>query len=121
MPGIDCETSYDLIHSLHWTQKITIWYGNHKSVPLQKESTLVHVGTLWNYRLVVQHLHKEHITRAMEASGLASGDSGWLQKYHKTVNEVITSLGGEEEVSDKYGKIAREWNEGALPEELKQK
>lgn len=57
----------------------------------------------------------------MEGSGLTSGDSGWIQKYQKTVNEIITSLGGEEEVSEKYGKIAKEWNEGAPPKEVKQK
>ena len=57
----------------------------------------------------------------MEGSGLTSGDSGWLQKYHKTVNEIIASLGGEEKVSEEYGKMAKEWNEEAPPEEVRQK
>jgi len=57
----------------------------------------------------------------MEESGLTSVNNGWLQKYQKTVNGIIASLGGEKKVSDEYGKIAREWNEEALPEELKQK
>jgi len=57
----------------------------------------------------------------MEESGLTSGDSGWIKKYQKTVSEIITSLGGEQKVSEEYGKIAKQWNEEAPPEELKQK
>ena len=57
----------------------------------------------------------------MEDCGLTSGDNGWIQKYQKAVNEIITSLGGEEQVSEEYGKLAKKWNEEAPPEELKQK
>jgi hypothetical protein len=70
---------------------------------------------------VVQHLHKDQISKVMEKSGLTSGDSAWLKKYQETVSGIITSLGGEKKVSDEYGKIAKQWNEEALPEELRQK
>ena len=103
------------------TQKIHTWYGNHKAVPLEDESTLVRVGTLWNYRLVVQHLHKEEVAEHMANSGLTPNDQGWLQKFQWSVNEVIKSLGGEDKVSKKYGEVAKSWNEVEPPEELKRK
>jgi hypothetical protein len=81
----------------------------------------VRVGTLWNYRLVVQHLHKEEIATLMAKSGLTPSDPGWLQKFQWSVNEVIGSLGGEDKVSEKYAEMAKSWNETEPPEELKRK
>lgn len=57
----------------------------------------------------------------MEESGLKASDKGWLQKFQWAVNEVIDSLGGEEVVVEKYGEIAKAWNEAEPPEELKRK
>ena len=90
-------------------------------VPLEDEPTLVRVGTLWNYQLVVQHIHKEEISKHMEKSGLTPRDPGWLQQFQWAVNAVIRSLGGEDEVSKKYAEIAKVWNEAGLPEEVKRK
>lgn len=70
---------------------------------------------------MIQHLHREQISKVMEESGLTSGNNGWLQKYHKTVTDIINSLGGEEKVSEEYGKVAKQWNEEAPPDELRQK
>ena len=42
------------------TQKIQNWYKNHKNVPLEDELTLVPVGTVWNYRLVIQPVQGSH-------------------------------------------------------------
>lgn len=52
----------------------------------------------------------------MEESGLTSGNSSWPQKYHKTVNEIISSLVREKKASEEYGETAKEWNEGVPPE-----
>ena len=104
-----------------WTQKIKTWYNNHKSVPLDDEPTLVKVGTIWNYRLVVQYLFKKEIGEHMEKSGLVSKDSGWLQKFQQSTNEVIESLGGTTKVSAKYTPTAKAWNEVGPEEEMKQK
>ena len=104
-----------------WTQKIKNWYGNHKNVPLKDESTLVPVGTIWNYRLVIQHLFKDDISKHMEKTGLKSTDGSWLKKFHWAVNRVIESLGEEDSVMEKYGEIAKAWNEAASPDEIKRR
>ena len=57
----------------------------------------------------------------MDKSGLTPKDPGWLQQFQWSVNAVIRSLGGEEEVSKKYAEIAKVWNEAGLPEEVKRK
>jgi hypothetical protein len=88
---------------------------------LDEESTLVPVGTLWNYRLVVQHLFRDDISKQMGESGLKPSDKDWLQKYQWVVNEVINLEGGEDVVSEKYGEIAKSWNEVEPPEELQRK
>ena len=46
---------------------------------------------------------------------------GWLGKYQETVNEVIVSLGGDDEASKQYTEVAKTWNEVEPPEELKRK
>ena len=68
---------------------------------------------------MILHLFKDAINEKMEQSGLKNSDKGWLQQYQWAINEVIESLGGEEAVTEKYGDIAKSWNEGDLPEELK--
>lgn len=78
------------------------------------------VGTTWNWRLVVQHLHKDEIAKIMATCGLTSQDPGWLQQYHKAVNQVIKSQGGEEKIAEMYGVMAKEWNERELPQEMKE-
>ena len=85
------------------------------------QPTLVPVGTLWHYRLVIQHLFKDDIAKKMEKTGLKASDKGWLQQFQWAVNEVIESVGGEEAASEKYGEIAKSWNEADAPEDLKRK
>jgi len=104
-----------------WTQKIQTWYGNRKNVPLRDESTLVPVGTVWNYRLVVQHVFKDTIAEKMKNTGLTHTDKGWIREYQMAVNSVIQSLGGEEKVVSEYGEMAKSWNEVEPPEELKRR
>ena len=104
-----------------WTQKIKNWYNNHKNVPLRDESTLVPVGIVWNYRLVIQQLFKDDITMHMDKTGLKSTDKGWLKKFQWAVNKVIESLGGEDEVQVEYGEIAKDWNASSPPDEVKRK
>ena len=104
-----------------WTQKIRNWYNNHKNVPLKDESTLVPVGTIWNYRLVIQHLFKDDIAKHMDKTGLKSTDKGWLKKFQWAVNKVIQSLGEEDDVQAEYGEIAKAWNESEPPDEVKRK
>ena len=70
---------------------------------------------------MVQHLFRDEISREMEKTGLKSSDKGWLQKFQWVVNEVISSQGGEEAVTEKYGEIAKTWNETEPPEDLKRK
>lgn len=70
---------------------------------------------------MIQHLHKDEIARVMAGSGLTPNDSAWLQKFQWTVNSVIEGLGGEDAVSEKYGEMAKVWNEVGPPEELKWK
>lgn len=79
------------------------------------------VGTHWNYRLVIQNLFKDEIAKKMDKTGLKSSDSDWLQNYQWAVNEVIESEGGETVAPEKYGKIAKSWNEVGPPEEFKTK
>lgn len=57
----------------------------------------------------------------MADSGLTPGDPSWLQQFQLTVNDVIKSLGGDDEVSEKYREVAKSWNETEPPEELKRK
>jgi len=104
-----------------WTQRIQTWYGNHKTVQLEDEFILVRVGKVWNYRLVIQHLCKDDITKRMGRHQLAPSDSDWLQKYQWTVNAVMKSLGSVAEVKQKYTGIAKSWNEAKLPDELRRK
>lgn len=106
---------------LTWAQKIHTWYNNHKSVPLKDESTLVRVGTVWNYRLVVQHLYKDQIANHMAKTNLTPKDPGWIKNFQLSVNAVIKSLGGDDKVAEKYGETAKSWNEVELPDELKRK
>ena len=112
---------YNLEISSTWTQKIQNWYGNHKNVPLGEEGTLVRVGTVWNYRLVIQHVFKDEIAETMERTGLKSTDRGWIKKFQGAVNEVIDSIGGDDAAQEKYGEMAKTWNEIEPPEELKRK
>jgi hypothetical protein len=125
MKGLDQVSQLIQIHnpeiSFDWTQKIQTWYGNHKSVSLEDESTLVRVGTVWNYRLVVQHLHKDDISSQMAKTGLTPSDPGWIKQFQLSVNKVIESLGGDDKVSEKYGEMAKLWNEVEPPEDLKRK
>ena len=79
------------------------------------------VGTSWNYRLVVQHIHKEEIAKKMKETGLKASDKGWIQKFQQMVSEVIQEIGGEEAARDRYGGMAKEWNEKGAPEELRRK
>ena len=104
-----------------WTQRIPVWYGNHKTVQLEDEFTLVRVGTLWNYRLVIQHLFKDTIATQMEEHHLTPSDPNWLQQYQWTVNSVIKSLGSGDETIQKYTVVAKSWNEAGLPDELRRK
>jgi hypothetical protein len=81
----------------------------------------VQVGTAWNYRLVIQHIHKEDIAKKMKDTGLNSFDKTWIQHYQLAVNEVIQELGGEEAAKDRYAEVAKSWNETGVPEELRRK
>jgi hypothetical protein len=104
-----------------WPQKIRNWYGNHKSVPTEDADVLVPVGTTWNARRVVGHLHKDDIAQKLKDAGSKPTDSGWLQAYHKEVTEVWNSLGDEDEVQEKYSEMARTWNDVGPPEEAKRR
>jgi hypothetical protein len=88
---------------------------------VEDESTLVPVGTVWNYRLVIQHLFRDEIAKHMEETGLKANDKAWLQKFQWAVNEVIKAEGGEDAALEKYGEMAKSWNEAEPPEELKKK
>jgi ABC-type sulfate transport system substrate-binding protein len=106
-----------LIH----TQKIQTWYGNHRSVPLEEEVPLVRVGTVWNHRLVVQHLYKKEIAEIMAKTGLTPKDPEWIKQFQLAVNAVIKTLGGDAKVSEQYADTAKSWNEIEPPEEIKRK
>lgn len=103
------------------TQKIQTWYGNHHAVPLEDETTLVRVGTVWNYRLVVQHLYKEDISKQMATTGLTPKDPDWIRQFQLAVNNVIKLLGGDEKALELHGETAKTWNEVEPPEEIKRK
>ena len=108
--------------SLTWNQRINNWYGNNKSVPTKDdEPTLVPVGTHWNYRLVIQHLYREEIANRMKDTGFTPKDPGWVGAFQLCVSALITSLGGDETVAEKYGEMAKVWNEAELPQEVQQK
>jgi hypothetical protein len=104
-----------------WAQKIMNRYSNHKFVEHGDESTLIRVGTVWNWRLVVQHLHKEDIAVLTAKTGLTHNDKAWLQNYQWSTNTVIDSLGGSDKISEEYGVIAKSWNTLEPPDELKRK
>ena len=57
----------------------------------------------------------------MGNTGLKSNEKEWIKRYQLAVNEIIQSLGGEDAVQEKYGKVADAWNEAEPPEELKRK
>ena len=57
----------------------------------------------------------------MEKSGLKASDKGWLQGFQWAANEVIESLGGEQVASEKYGELAKAWNDTDLPDELRRR
>jgi hypothetical protein len=104
-----------------WTQKIMTWYSNHKLVEHGDGSTLVRVGTIWNWRLVVQHLHKEEIAALMAKTGLTHTDKAWIKNHQLSTNTVIETLGGNDKMSEKYGEVAKSWNTVEPPDELKRK
>ena len=79
----------------------------------------VQVGAAWNARLVVQHIFKEDISKKMAITGLKSSDKGWLKKFQQAVTEQISSLSKED--MQKYEEVAKKWNAGDLPEELRRK
>ena len=57
----------------------------------------------------------------MEKTGLKASDKGWLQEFQWVVNDVIKTLGGERVASEKYGELAKAWNEADLPEDLRRR
>ena len=88
---------------------------------MEGEPTLVPVGTTWNFRLVIQHLFRDDIAQKMEKTGLKASDKGWLQEFQWAVNDVIKTLGGERVASEKYGELAKAWNDADLPEDLRRR
>ena len=70
---------------------------------------------------MIQHLFRDDIALKMEKSGLKASDKSWLQGFQWTVNEVIESLGGEQVASERYGELAKAWNDADLPEELRRR
>lgn len=82
---------------------------------------LVPVGTIWNARRVVQHLFKDEISQELKEGGHKSGDTDWLQVYQEEVTNVWNSLGDEKKVLEKYGEMAKTWNDVGPPEEAKRK
>ena len=79
------------------------------------------MGTLWNARRVIQHLHRDEIARKLKEAEVNHSDSKWFPAYHEAVNEVWKSLGDDEEVQEKYGEMAKTWNNAGPPEEAKRK
>ena len=57
----------------------------------------------------------------MKKTGLKSSDKGWIQQFQQVVSQVVTSEGREAVASNKYGEIAKAWNESEPPEELQRK
>ena len=83
---------------------------------------LVPIGTAWNARRVVQHLFRDEILQKLKEGGHAASDgSSWLREYHAEVNQVWESLGDEGDVQEKYGEMAKTWNDVGPPEEAKRK
>jgi hypothetical protein len=70
---------------------------------------------------VVDHLFKDDIATHMAKTKLTNKDADWIGRYQFSLNKVIESLGGDEEVSKKYGEMAKLWNGTELPDELKRK
>lgn len=101
-------------------QKIHNWYGNNRNIP-PEEPPIAQVGSVWTYRRVVAHLFKEDIAKLMKESGLQSTDKGWIKRFQQAVNEVIKENGGEKIVKDVYGKVAKQWNDAGVPEDLMRK
>lgn len=66
-------------------------------------------------------MFKDEIAEHMKKTGLKSSDNAWLQKYQWAVNKVIESEGGEDAIMEKYGEMAKAWNEAKPPEELKRR
>lgn len=98
------------------------WYCNHKNVPTEDATVLlIPVGTIWNARRVIQHLHKDEISQKLKEAGVNHSDKKWFPAYHEAVGEVWKSLGDDEEVQEKYGEMAKTWNEMGPPEEAKRK
>ena len=107
---------------LTWNQRVNNWYGNHKTVPTEEdESALVLIGTHWNHRLVVQQLFRDDIASRMKNTSLTPKHPGWIKAFQLCVTEVIASLGGDEVVAEKYGEMAKAWNEVEPPQEVQKK
>ena len=70
---------------------------------------------------MIQHVFRDQIAKEMKKSGLKSSDKAWIQRFQLAVNEVIASEGGEEAVLEKYGEVAKTWNEIEPPEDLKRR
>jgi len=70
---------------------------------------------------VIQHVFRDQIAKEMKKSGLKSSDKAWIKRFQLAVNEVITSEGGEEVALEKYGEVAKTWNEIEPPEDLKRR
>jgi hypothetical protein len=70
---------------------------------------------------VIQNLFKDEISQKMKETGLRASDKGWLQQYQWAVNEVVESKCGEEDGLEKYGEMAKTWNEVGVPEELQRR
>jgi hypothetical protein len=66
------------------------------------------------------HLSQYSVLVARQ-SALTNKDADWIRRYQFSLNKVIESLGGDEEVSKKYGEMAKLWNGTELPDELKRK
>lgn len=70
---------------------------------------------------MIQHVYRDEIAEQMEKTGLKSSDKAWIQKFQWAVNQVIESIGGDGVAQEKYGEMAKTWNEAEPPEELKRK
>lgn len=69
----------------------------------------------------LRHLYKEDIVSHMAKTGLTPKDPGWIKEFQLSVNAVVEWLGGDDVVMEKYGDMAKLWNEVAPPEELRRK
>src|SRR5882762_7209919 len=95
------------------------WYGNYKVAPLKEETTLVQVGTIWNHRLVIEHLYKDQISKQLADDGHFPGGPGWIGHYQSAVTEFIKSL--DDDQVEEYQELAAAWNAAEPPQELKRK